>query len=333
MSAGRPPLRADIRVTVGRPIPEIAEFARRCEDAGLNGAGLHDHHHTGRDVYVALTAAALRTERLLLYPATSNVVTRHPLVLAALAQSLAELAPARVMLTLAPGFRSVEEAGEHQATRARLRAAVSAIRALLAGRPAELDGARLRLDNAPARPVPVLLTASGPRLLELAGEVADGAVMLVGLDKRAVEAARDHLRAGAERAGRDAARLRQVFVVPWALGDRDEVTQWPRRYFRPGRPWLAYPSGTKRHWLRQAGVSLPSDVRPEDIPAAETRRICDALGLFGPAGYCAERLLRAREEAGIDHVFLFPEHTAETSYDLPEAEIEAFGRVIAPRIA
>jgi 5,10-methylenetetrahydromethanopterin reductase len=326
-------IKADIRIPAGRPVPELADFARRCEDAGLHGAGFHDHHHTGRDAYVALAAAALSTERLTLYPATSNVVTRHPLVLAALAQSVAELAPGRVMITLAPGFRSVEEAGEQHATRARLREAVSAVRGLLAGRTAELNGTRLRLDNLPPSPVRVLLTASGPRLLELAGEVADGALMLVGLDRRAVDAAREHLRAGAERAGRDPSQLQQVFIVPLALGEPDEAAEWPRRYFRPGRPWLSYPSSTKLHWLRLAGVPLPADPRPEDIPAAQARRICDALGLFGPAGYCADRLLRAREEAGIDHVFLFPEHTAETSYVLPEAEIGAFRQVIAPRLA
>lgn len=326
-------IKVDIRVPVGRPILALANFARRCEDAGMNGAGFHDHHHTGRDAYLALAAAALGTDRLMLYPATSNVVTRHPLVLAALAQSVAELAPGRVMLTLAPGFRSVEEAGERHATMARLREAISAVRGLLAGRPAELDGARLRLDNVPPNPVRVLLTASGPRLLELAGEVADGALMLVGLDRRAVDAAREHLRAGAERAGRDPSQLQEVFVVPLALGEPDEVAEWPRRYFRPGRPWLAYPSNTRLHWLRLAGVPLPADPRPEDVSAAQARGICDALRLFGPAEYCADRLLRAREEAGIGPVFLFPEHTAETSYGLPEAEIDAFRRVIAPRLA
>ena len=34
------------------------------------------------------------------------------------------------------------------------------------------------------------MTAAGPRMVELAGEVADGAMLLVGLHPRAVEAAR-----------------------------------------------------------------------------------------------------------------------------------------------
>ncbi|GMA87158.1 hypothetical protein GCM10025868_24080 [Angustibacter aerolatus] len=49
-----------------------------------------DHHHTGRDAYMALAAMASRTQRLSLFPATSNVATRHPLVLASLVASLDE---------------------------------------------------------------------------------------------------------------------------------------------------------------------------------------------------------------------------------------------------
>ena len=62
-------------------------------------------------------------------------------------------------------------------------------------------------------------------------------------------------------------------------------------------------------------------------------RIEDAFGLFGPPERCADRLLRAREEAGVEHVFLFPAHTLAGGYDMPEGEIEAFGRVIRPRLA
>jgi len=40
--------------------------------------------------------------------------------------------------------------------------------------------------------------------------------------------------------------------------------------------------------------------------------------------------LRAREEAGIEHVFLFPAHTLEGGYDMPTREVEAFRRVIGP---
>src|SRR5919107_4895602 len=158
-------IEVDIRVPVGLPIPEVTDFVRRCEGAGLNGVGVHDHHHSGRDVYVALAHAASRTNQIRLYPATSNTVTRHPLVLAALANSLEEVAPGRTFLTLAPGFLSVESAGKRRASLEKLREDTTTVRRLLAAETVYSDGTPMRLRNRPEHPLPVLLTASGPRLL------------------------------------------------------------------------------------------------------------------------------------------------------------------------
>jgi 5,10-methylenetetrahydromethanopterin reductase len=306
-------VRIDVRIPVGRPLPELGEIAQRCEAAGFHGIGVHDHHHTGRDVFMALGQAAARTQRLHLYPATSNAVTRHPMVLAALTHSLCELAPGRVMLTLAPGYLSVERAGTHQARREQLGEVVTAVREMLAG-------GRGMAAAAPGEPE-VLVLASGPKLLELAGEVADGAVMLAGLHPDAVAAARGHLAAGARRAGRDPAALHEVLIVPIALGD--DAREWPRRDFRPGQPWMHYPSRSNVRWLKAAGI---------DADRGDPDVICDAFGLFGSAEHCAERLLRAREEVGLEHAFLFPAHDLGTGYDIPDDVIDAFGRTIGPRL-
>ncbi len=317
-------LRVDLRVPVGAPLRALAELARRAEGAGLHGLGVHDHHHTGRDAYVTLAAMALATERLALYPATSNVSLRHPLVLAALANSLAELAPGRALLTVAPGFLSVEKAGRPQGRIAELREVVPVLRSLLAGGTAELDGVPLELTHPAPGGAEVLLLASGPRLLELAGEVADGYLALVGLHPGAVAAARAHVAAGAQRAGRDPRTLHEVLIVPIALGPPEETRAWPRRWFREGQAWLRYPSRSNLHWLRHAGIDIPDEHDPHDLSPELAERVCDAYGLFGPPEHCAERLLRARAETGADHVFLFPAHTWAGAYDLPEAEISAF---------
>src|SRR4029078_5506162 len=77
-------LRANLRVPVGRPLPELAAFVSRGGDAGLDGVGIHDHPSSGRDVYLALALAAQATRRVRLFPATSSPVARHALVLAGL---------------------------------------------------------------------------------------------------------------------------------------------------------------------------------------------------------------------------------------------------------
>jgi 5,10-methylenetetrahydromethanopterin reductase len=325
-------VKVDIRVPVGRPLPELASFINTVEDAGFHGVGVNDHHHQGRDVYSVLTLAAAATERLTLVPATSNPVTRHPLVLASSVNSLAEIGPGRVMLTLAPGFLSVEKAGRPQARRALLGETVTVLRELLAGRVATMDGHEMHINNTSATPPEVFVLAAGPKMLELAGEVADGVLMLVGLDPGAIEAARRHVRLGEERAGRQAGSVKEIFIVPTAVEDLASAREWPRRFFRPGKSFLTYPSKANLHWLRAAGIDLADDHDPASISPALAERICEAFGLFGPPEHCADRLLRAHEESGVDHVFFFPSHTYETAYDLPRADVEAFAKIIGPRL-
>jgi 5,10-methylenetetrahydromethanopterin reductase len=326
-------MKIDLRVPVGRPLREVADVIARAEDAGCDGVGVHDHPHSGRDVFMVLALAAARTRRVTLYPATSSPVARHPLLLASAAQSLEDLAPGRARLTVAPGFLAARNVGRPRSSVATMRDAVGQIRALLAGAPVSFGPNETRLRNLGARRTPVFMLAAGPRMIELAGEVADGALLFVGLHRDAVAAARRHLEAGARRAGRSLAGFPVMFIVTLAL-DRTVVqaSEWVRREFEPGRPFLAYPSASNLTWLRAAGFDLPDDVDGRRIDDATALRLADAFGCFGPAEHCAERLLRAREEAGVEHVFFFPAHTLEGGYDMPLAEIDAIREVIAARV-
>jgi 5,10-methylenetetrahydromethanopterin reductase len=326
-------LRVALRVPVGRPLPDIAAFVARCEDAGFDGIGIHDHPSSGRDAYLALALAAGATQRLQLFPATSSPVVRHPLVLASLAHSLEEIAPGRICLTVAPGFISTRSIGQPRAGLAVMRKAISELRRLLAGEEVGFGATSSRLRNRSATPTPVFLLAAGPRMIELAGEVADGAFLMVGLHPVAVRAALRHLETGARRAGRSLAGFPVVFVVTLGLGPDAEVgARWVRSWFAPGQPFLAYPSVANLHWLGEAGFAVDVAHDPAAISEDHAHRIADAFGLFGSPERCAERLLRARDDAGIEDVFLFPAHDLAGGYNMPEAEVQALERVIRPRL-
>jgi 5,10-methylenetetrahydromethanopterin reductase len=314
-------------------LPDLTAFVARCEDAGLDGVGIHDHPSSGRDAYLALALAAQATHRLKLFPATSSPLVRHPLLLASLAHSLEEIAPGRACLTVAPGFISTRSMGMQRASVAVMREAVLALRRLLAGGEVEFGPTSTRLRNRSATPTPVHLLAAGPRMIELAGEVADGAFLMVGLHPMAVRAARRHLEAGAARAGRSLADFPVVFVTTLGLGaDAQTGARWVRSWFAPGQPFLNYPSASNLRWLREAGFDLSEGHDPAAIDEDQASRIADAFGLFGPPERCAERLLQAQEEAGVEHVFLFPAHDLAGGYDMPEAELKAFSEVIRPRL-
>jgi len=214
-----------------------------------------------------------------------------------------------------------------------MREAIVKLRQLLIGEAVDFGSTSTRLRNRGAVPTQVHLLAAGPRMIELAGEVADGAFLMVGLHPAAVRAARAHLEAGAARTGRSLANFPVVFVTTLGLGSDAQVgARWVRSWFAPGQPFLNYPSASNLRWLAEAGFKIAEAHDPAAIPEDQATRIADAFGLFGPPERCAERILRAREEAGIEHVFLFPAHDLAGGYDMPEAPLQAFAKVIRPKL-
>jgi hypothetical protein len=104
------------------------------------------------------------------------------------------------------------------------------------------------------------MAASGPRAIELAGEVADGALLLVGFNRGIVETALGHLERGARRSGR---RLEDLEIV-WAMRTGTAATLAEAR--RLARPTAVH-WGILRwggQWLEPAGLRLP----PLEIPDA-----------------------------------------------------------------
>lgn len=327
-------MKVDIRVPVGLPVTDTAEFIAGCEAAGFSGVGVHDHQHSGRDVYLTLALAAQRTSKVNLYPATTNPVTRHPGVLASLAHTLEEIAPGRVLLTVGPGYLAVGNIGRPSASVEQMRQAILSIRRLLRGELVTFNGTETRLRNVSEPPTPIFMTAAGPRMVELAGEVADGALMLVGLHPDSVSAARRMLQAGAERGNRDLSTFQTIYITPTTVDeDRAKARRWPQQWFRSDQPYLKYPSSSNLFWLRQAGIDLSDDFVPEEITDEQADTICDAFGLFGSPTECLERLRRAGSESRIEHVFVFPTHTQDGGYDMPQNEVDAFKDVIIPGLS
>ncbi len=327
-------MKVDIRVPVGLPVVETAEFIAGCEAAGFSGVGIHDHQHSGRDVYLTLAMAAERTSGITLYPATTNPVTRHPGVLASLAHTLEEIAPGRVRLTVGPGYLAVGNIGRPRASLETMRQAVLAIRRLLRGETVVFNGTETRLRNTSETPTPIFMTAAGPRMVELAGEVADGALMLVGLHPDAIAAARRRLETGAERAGRGLEDFQTIYITPTTVDeDGRRARRWPQMWFRSDQPYLKYPSDSNLVWLREAGIDLPGDFIPEQITTSQADAICDAFGLFGTPQECLDRLKRAASESGVEQVFIFPTHTQDGGYEMPSNEVDAFKNVIFPGLA
>jgi 5,10-methylenetetrahydromethanopterin reductase len=140
------------------------------------------------DVYAVLGVAAERTSRIRLGAAT-NGYTRHPAATAAALATIDSLSGGRAFVTLVAGGTMVlRPMGiERTSPVAVMTEAVEVMRRLWAGQPVTWAGSRFRLDDAQLHvdgrvDIPIFMAVRGPRLLRVAGEIADGVVLMAKSD-------------------------------------------------------------------------------------------------------------------------------------------------------
>lgn len=159
------------------------DAVRRAEAAGFDSAWSWDHFISrGRrsdpllECWTMLAAAAAVTSRIRLGSFVSNVMNRHPAVLARMAATVAELSGGRLELGIGAGGHPAEHLAygipfpERPVRAQHLDEALDVLRLLLAGGPADYRGRHYRLQAAYAFPAP----QPPPRLI-VAGETPAGA--------------------------------------------------------------------------------------------------------------------------------------------------------------
>jgi 5,10-methylenetetrahydromethanopterin reductase len=340
------PIRVSMRIPGTAPMPQLIRLIQSVEAAGFEGAGILDSQMISRDTFVVLGQAAANTSRLTLFPAVTNPFTRDASVLAGAIQTVEELAPGRVKFVIGTGYTSASTIGRKPATLAEMRACITTVKALLAGQAVDFHGTPGRLGYASGRRIPVLMAASGPKAIELAGEIADGVLLLVGFNRGIIQRALEHVERGARRAGR---RLEDLEIV-WAarIGTAATTTE-ARRLARP----TAVHWGVLRwggYWLEPAGLTLPKLEIPDAVhriypdlshapdweaaikattfvPDDVVAELCDAVGLIGTPADCATRILETAK-LGVRSLYLMPLLT----FAPPEQEIAAFREVVFPRL-
>jgi len=245
------PVQVHIRVPGTAPMPELMRLIQSIEAAGFDGTGILDSQLLSRDTFVTLGQAATHTSRLALFPAVTNPFTRHPSVLASAIATVEELAPGRVKFVIGTGYTSASTIGRKAARLDEMRECIGTVKTLLAGEGARFGDRTGRLGYASGRRIPVLMAASGPKAIELAGEIADGALLLVGANRGIVARALEYLERGAKRAGR---RVDDLEVI-WAV--RTATLPTTAEALREARPTAVH-WGILRwggYWLEPAGLT------------------------------------------------------------------------------
>jgi 5,10-methylenetetrahydromethanopterin reductase len=251
-----------LALPLGAPLGELLDVAAEAERLGYRWLWVNDDR-LERDPFTVLAAIAERTERIRLGPGVTNPYSRHPALLATAIATLDELSVGRAVLGLGAGGTNHRTLGiERTAPAATLRDAIELIRTLLAGGAATVEGRVVRARDArldfPARSeVPVYVGARGPRVLELAGELADGAIVGNVATREGWRYATACIEAGAERAGRDASEVRLVAWLYTCVDDDEE------RALDAIRPMAATSLVTSRPVLGELGIEMPAGFRRE----------------------------------------------------------------------
>lgn len=211
-------MRFDVGILATQPVPAIVRQVQLAEALGFETAWIADSHLVCRELYVILTACALATTRIKLGPGVTVPHTRHHSVTASGIATLAEIAEGRLVLGMGTGDSAAGTLGLDMRRVARIstiEAMTRTVRRLLEGERAPLEHgfeARIAWLDRP-RSVPIYVAGSGPRMLEAAGRLGDGALVYASTRPEILEAALRHVEAGAKAAG---ARLADREIVLWA---------------------------------------------------------------------------------------------------------------------
>ncbi|MCS6801945.1 MAG: LLM class flavin-dependent oxidoreductase [Chloroflexota bacterium] len=271
------------------PVEAIPRLARRAEEAGF--AGIWKGETNNRDPVALLAACATATSSPLLGSAILHLLARSPVAAGMAAATLNELSGGRFVLGL--GVANPTLARWHgvrfQRPLAMARDYVAIVRQVYAGERVTWAGEAFsahdfRLAGArPRFPLRIVLAALGPRMSRLAGEIADGVLINMGVPSAVREIA-GWAREGALAAGKDPATLDIVVKFRVVLTDnqaagRDALRPTVAAYCRaPGYRELLARSGFAADLERieaawrsggfSAAIRAVDDAMLERVPAA-----------------------------------------------------------------
>jgi F420-dependent oxidoreductase-like protein len=320
MSSAR--ARTAIFLSPGGDFKAAVDSACRADQAGYESVWVT--HGLGRDGLQVLAAYAHVAPRVGLGTGILPIYPRHPVLMAQEALTLQEISGGRLRLGIGVSHRSMMEAGlglDMGRPLEVLREYVAVLRQAMTGR-VQHAGARYRVtwqSGVPQLPPPppIYLAGLGTGMLELAGEIADGAVLWLCAPAYVLQHAVPAIRRGRERAGKPLDGFEIVVSVPSAVtADRVAATE---AFKAELARYLALPF--YRAMLEKSGFGgkvAAWDRAP--VPASVGDGLVRGLGAIGDQAAVAS-LVTAYRQAGVTLPAIRPIGFPGAPHYLPTLEV------------
>ncbi len=288
-------------------VSEAIEYVQYAEQKGFEAVWQADSRLV-REATVPMAAFAASTSTIKVGSGVLDMWTRNPARLAATFSTLDDLAPGRILCGLGAWWEPLASkvgVDRRRPLRA-MREVVEVVRALLADQNVTYDGDYVQLEDVeldyvhqPRRPkdVPIYIGATGMKMMELTGEIADGVVLNYLVSPDYNRRAMDALAEGAARVGRTVDDLDRPQLVVCSLAeDRGEALDAARllvTQYLGQQPHIMAASGVPDSLLDQVNAVLTWPATMEQVEAASKLvpdDIVQMLCAAGTADECREKV-------------------------------------------
>jgi 5,10-methylenetetrahydromethanopterin reductase len=246
-------------------IQQELELARYMEERGFSEIWQGDNR-LARDCIVLMSAFLTHTRKLKVGSGVLPIWTRNPAVIAASFSSMWELGgkvdgEGRVMLGLGAWWEPIaSRVGVRMEKPLKaMRENVESIRQLLTMETITYQGEFVNLENVSLdvvygdtspRDIPIYIGATGPKMLELAGEICDGVCLNYGVSVDYIKRAITLVEKGAQKAEKTLAEIDLPELMVVSMSDED-----PEVALHAGKKLAAYYFATEPHIMKASGVS------------------------------------------------------------------------------
>ena len=322
-----------------RTIAEAVQRARSAEAAGFDGIFFADSQLSSLDPFQVLALCATQTTRLRLGTAVSNMVYRDPSVLANSVATVNEISQGRAVLGLGTGDGPVYSLGRSATKLAEFEQGLRTIRDLVRGKSISVPRGKERQAEGRVNlrvgklPVPIYISAEGPRSLRVAGRVADGVILGSGFDLRVLDWAREQVAEGAREAGRNPS---EIDIMPAGMICVDDDSNRARSLLRSRLANRAHHNfrftletvppdevaGVKRF---MAGFDISKPLEERIDPNLVTDYLVQRFTIAGTPQECVQHVQQLAE-AGVRRLLLTPPEAIYSQI------LEAWGRRVITHI-